>query len=61
MVRRCSVVSRVVVLSAAVNLPLPAMARLPDPLTLEYALSLADAPHPSLNLVTTRLDAARAE
>ncbi len=33
---------------------------LPDPLTLEAALALADAPHPDLELAAARLDAARA-
>lgn len=39
----------------------PAVADLPDPLTMEYALSLADAPHPLLDQAGARLDAARAE
>jgi outer membrane protein TolC len=38
-----------------------ATAQLPDPLTLEYALSLADAPHPLLDRADARLAAARAE
>lgn len=35
--------------------------RLPDPLTLEYALSLADAPHPALQQAQARVDDARAD
>lgn len=34
---------------------------LPDPLTLEAALALADDPHPALEVASARLDAARAE
>lgn len=34
---------------------------LPEPLTLEYALSLADAPHPDLELAKADIDAARAD
>ena len=34
---------------------------LPQPLTLEYALSLADAPHPQLQQADARVDVARAE
>jgi len=42
----------------------PAMAAdsqgLPEPLTLKYALSLADAPHPDLELARAEVDAAKA-
>lgn len=33
----------------------PATAKLPDPLTLEYALSLADAPHPDIMLQDAKI------
>jgi len=41
-------------------IPLLAAEPLPDPLTLEYALSLADEPHPELELAGAALDRARA-
>ncbi len=40
---------------------LPAAAELPQPLTLEYALSLADQEHPTLQAADARLARARAE
>ncbi len=48
-----------VLLAGAFSSPL--QAGLPQPLTLEYALSLADESHPQLQQADARLEAARAE
>ncbi len=45
---------------AAAQEPAPASPPLPDPLTLEAALDLADAPHPDIVAAESELDAAQA-
>lgn len=48
-------------MALACSLLSPARAELPDPLTLEHALSLADQPHPVLQQASALVDSARAE
>ncbi len=55
-------VMTIVLLSVSQAIPVAfAQSNLPEPLTLEYALSLANEPHPDLELITADRDKAQAD